>query len=85
MTTSVKDKKVNKYRTISEMSREAFDEIMKEKVKKEKIIEILDDVYNMAKRMNTEIKKHDPDYDKGWWERMDSKINEAKKETRGLK
>jgi FkbM family methyltransferase len=66
-----KDKGVNKNRTICEVHREIYDIISSEVKNKDlesKIVNLLDESYNMAKKMNAKLTQYKRNYDEEWWQ-----------------
>lgn len=79
---SVKDKRVNPFRTICEVHRELYDFLIKEeKIDNEtanKIIDFLEEAYLIGKKMNSKLRQYKFNYDDGWFEKSKEKIVKEK-------
>jgi hypothetical protein len=79
---SVKDKRVSSFRTICEVHREIYDLVSKKgllDVKiSEQIIDLLEEAYAMAKKMNSKLSQYKHGYDDGWWEKERQNITKEK-------
>lgn len=85
--TSIKDKKkINPFRTICEVHREIYDIIIKDKTISDELsnelIELLEDAYVMAKKMNAKLRQYKHNYDDGWWEEQREEILKEKMKKR---
>jgi hypothetical protein len=58
---------VDDFRTICEVHREMHDLVI-EKGYDEKLIRLLEEAFDMAKKMNRKLRQYKFDYDDGWWE-----------------
>ena len=84
-----KNKRVANFRTICEVHREIYDildddETIEFEVK-EQVIELLEESYLMAKKMNGKLQQYKNNYDDGWWEKQKKSIIKEKIELRGAK
>ena len=84
-----KNKRVANFRTICEVHREIYDildndEDLEYEVKDE-IIELLEEAYLMAKKMNQKLQQYKHNYDDGWWEKEKKSIIKEKLKLRGGK
>ena len=84
MASSIKDKRVSFERTICEVHREIHDVLMEDQNINPKVadelIELLEEAYKMAKKMNNKLRQYKHNYDDEWWEKSrDSVIKEKLK------
>jgi len=89
MSSLKKNKRVANFRTICEVHREIYDilnddETLEFKVKDE-IIELLEEAYLMAKKMNGKLHQYKKNYDDGWWEKQKQSIIKEKLKLRHAK
>ena len=85
-TPSIKDKRVSPFRTICEVHREIYDIVMDniyDKVSKnndiaEQIVDLLEEAYGMAKKMNSKLRQYKYNYDDGWWKKEREQITKDK-------
>lgn len=86
---SIKDKRVSSIRTICEVHREIYDIIMDDKNIDSKLanelIELLEEAYQMAKKMNHKLRQYKYNYDDEWWEKTRDEIIKEKLKRRGKK
>lgn len=68
-----KNKRVANFRTICEVHREIYDILECDKnldlKVRNKVIDLLEEAYIMAKKMNGKLQQYKKNYDDGWWER----------------
>lgn len=82
---SVKDPVVSKFRTICEVHRELYEKIIGSNLNKEeknKMVNLLEEAYEMGKKMNNKLRQYKFNYDDAWWEKNKTygeKLKEMKK------
>ena len=64
---------VNGMRTICEVHREIYD-ILIDEYPNEQVLELLNESFVMAKKMNLKLRQYKNNYDDGWWEKSRKKI-----------
>lgn len=73
MAPNIKDKRVSEFRTICEVHREIHDILINDKSisdeVSDKLTELLQEAYVMAKKMNNKLRQYKHNYDDGWWEK----------------
>lgn len=73
MAPNIKDKRVSEFRTICEVHREIHDILINDKSisdeVSDKLTELLQEAYVMAKKMNNKLRQYKNNYDEGWWEK----------------
>lgn len=69
---NIKDNRTSKLRTICEVHREIYDKILEDKTIKNKtannMINLLNEAYIMAKKMNNKLRQYKHNYDDDWWQ-----------------
>ncbi len=66
---SVKDGRASKFRTICEVHREIYDILLDANIDSGKIIDLLEEAYDMGKKMNNKLVQYKKGYDEGWWQK----------------
>ena len=69
---SIKDKRISEFRTICQVHRDIYDLLLNENIDSDvanKLIDLLDDAYIMAKKMNNKLRQYKHNYDDDWWEK----------------
>ena len=72
-------------RTICEVHRELYDvlfEEMKGNKKYEPVLEMLEEAYGMAKKMDAKLRQYKHNYDDNWWEKERKEVVQEKLRTR---
>ena len=76
----------NKFgRTICEVHRELYDilfEDMKESDRYDDVLEMLEEAYGMAKKMDAKLRQYKNNYDDNWWEKERKEVIQEKLRTR---
>ena len=65
---SVKDPRVNKFRSICEVHREIYEALVDGK-NQEDIVKLLEEVYVMGKKMDAKLQQYKNNWDNDWWEK----------------
>jgi len=69
---------VNKKRTICEVHREIYDILSEDEDKNKQAIDLLQEAFTMAKKMNQKLRQYKHNYDDGWWEETKKEIVKEK-------
>ena len=81
-------RKVSPRRTICEVHREIYD-ILEEHFKDSKqfpeLESRLQECYLMAKKMSLKLQQYKNGWDRGWWEKQESKVRREKLKRRGMR
>lgn len=64
----IKQKKAERRRTICEVHREIYRELVKRNPR-DPLLQKLKETFNMAKKMNNKLRQYKYNYDKGWWKK----------------
>jgi len=66
---SVKDNRYSVRRTICEVHRQIYDLLLVDEIDKHRIIELLEESYGIAKKMNTKLVQYKKGYCDDWFEK----------------
>lgn len=72
-------------RTICEVHRELYDilfEEMKENDQYDRVLDMLEEAYGMAKKMDAKLRQYKHNYDDNWWEKERQEVVQEKLRTR---
>jgi len=69
---SVKDKTINKKRSICEVHRQIYDAVNDAAIsdeEKEKIVDLLEEAYTYGKKMDLKLQQYKHNWSDGWWKK----------------